>query len=63
MSELTLAGAADQDLKLREGGSAGAERLGRRLLVALSGGVLLLVSWISSLLGSHQQVAQIPAAL
>jgi Cd2+/Zn2+-exporting ATPase len=63
MSELTLAGAPDQDLKLREAGSAGAEGLERRLLVALSGGVLLLVSWISSLLGHHQQVAQIPAAL
>lgn len=63
MSELTLAGAPDQDLKIREAGSEGAERLERRLFVALTGGVLLLVSWISELLGAHEQVAQIPAAL
>jgi Cd2+/Zn2+-exporting ATPase len=63
MSELTVAGAPDQEMKLREAGSAGAERLERRLFVALAGGVLLAVSWISSLLGAHEQVAQIPAAL
>src|SRR3954471_11131307 len=63
MSELTVAGAPDQEMKLREAGSAGAERLERRLFVALAGGVLLAVSWISALLGAHPQVAQIPAAL
>jgi cation transport ATPase len=63
MSELTVAGAPDQETKLREAGSAGAERLERRLFVALAGGVLLTVSWISGLLGAHEQVAQIPAAL
>ncbi|MHC5023683.1 MAG: heavy metal translocating P-type ATPase [Planctomycetota bacterium] len=61
MSELTVAGAPDQDQQLREVGSAGAEQLERRLIVALGGGVLLAGSWISSLLGHHDQVAQIPA--
>src|SRR5436190_2260477 len=63
MSELTLAGAPDQDRKLREAGSAGAERLERRLFVALAGGMLLAASWLSGLLGAHEQVAQIPAAI
>jgi cation transport ATPase len=63
MSELTVAGAPDQELKLREAGSEGAERLERRLVVALFGGMLLLVSWISKLLGVYEQVHQIPAAL
>lgn len=60
MSELTVAGAPDQEQRLREGG--GAERLERRLVIALAGGVLLLVSWIASLF-AHPQVAQIPAAI
>lgn len=41
----------------------GALKLERRLLVALGGGVLLAVSWISSLLGAHELASQIPAAL
>lgn len=45
------------------GGAAGAERLERRLVVALAGGMLLAVSWIVTLLGWHDQVAKIPAAL
>ncbi len=62
MSELTVAGAADEELKLREG-AQGAERLERRLTIALAGGVLLAASWIAQLLGVHEQVAQIPAAI
>ena len=50
MSELTVAGAPDQDQELREN-VAGAERLERRLFVALIGGVLLAVSWLVSMLG------------
>ena len=41
----------------------GAMKLERRLLVALGGGVLLAVSWISSLLGAHELASHIPAAL
>jgi len=63
MSELTVAGAPEQDVKLRETGSEGADRLERRLFIALLGGVLLAVAWISHLLGAHHQVSQIPAAL
>jgi Cd2+/Zn2+-exporting ATPase len=63
MSELTVAGASEQDLQLREAASQGAEGLERRLTIALAGGVLLAVSWIARLLGAHQQVAQIPAAI
>ncbi len=63
MSELTIAGAPDQDRKLREAGSEGAERLERHLFIALIGGVLLAASWISRMLGVHEQVAQIPAAI
>lgn len=61
MSELTLAGAADQDRKIREAGTKGAEKLERQLFIALVGGVLLLVSWIGSMIGLTDQVAQIPA--
>ena len=63
MSELTVAGAAEQDIELREAASHGAEGLERRLTVALAGGVLLASSWIARLLGAHDQVAQVPAAL
>ena len=63
MSELTVAGAADQDLQLREAASHGAEGLERRLTIALAGGVLLAASWIARLADAHDQIAQIPAAL
>ncbi|MHC4948525.1 MAG: heavy metal translocating P-type ATPase [Planctomycetota bacterium] len=63
MSELTVAGAPDQDTMLRESGSAGAERLERRLVIALAGGVLLAVSGICRLADFHEQVCQIPAAV
>ncbi len=64
MSELTVAGAAEEELQLRESGDArGAERLERRLAIALAGGVLLAASWLARLLDAHPQVAQIPAAL
>ena len=60
MSELTVAGAPEEDLQMRE--AEGAERLERRMTVALGGGVLLAASWIARLLDLHPQVAQIPAA-
>ena len=41
----------------------GAQRLERRLLIALSGGVLLAVSWIGHLLGAHTLVSEIPASI
>jgi Cd2+/Zn2+-exporting ATPase len=64
MSELTVAGASDEEQILRESGPGGAERLERRLFIALVGGVLLLVSWIMSLVPDwHDQLAQIPAAI
>ena len=63
MSELTVAGAPEQELKLREAGSEGGERLERRLFIALTGGVLLAASSLSHWLGVHPQAAQIPAAL
>jgi heavy metal translocating P-type ATPase len=64
MSELTVAGAPDQDEQLREQEmSGGAERLERRLFVALIGGVLLGVSWLMRMVGAHEQVASIPAAV
>ncbi len=63
MSELTVAGAPEQDLELREAARHGAEGLERRLTIALAGGVLLAVAWIARLLDAHTQVAQIPAAM
>ncbi|MCH8005691.1 MAG: cadmium-translocating P-type ATPase [Planctomycetes bacterium] len=63
MSELSVAGVPEQELELRDADSRGAERLERRLTVALAGGVLLAVSWIAGRAGAHPQVAQIPAAL
>ncbi|MHC5005191.1 MAG: hypothetical protein ACYTJ0_18960, partial [Planctomycetota bacterium] len=59
MSELMVAGATEEELSVRE---AGAETLERRLFIALAGGVLLAVSWLSRLLGVHPEVAQLPAA-
>ena len=41
----------------------GARRLERRLFIALAGGVLLLVSAISSWLGVHEQVHKLPAEI
>jgi len=63
MSELTVAGAAEQDEKLREATSHGGERQERGLFVALIGAMLLAISWLISMLGWHEQVAQIPAAV
>ena len=45
------------------GAMEGARMLERRLLVALGGGVLLAVSWIGHLLGSHPLISQMPAAM
>ncbi len=63
MSELTLAGAPDQDLKLRQSGADGAEKLERHLFVALLGGVLLLSAWIAGLSGVHEDSVFLPAVL
>jgi heavy metal translocating P-type ATPase len=63
MSELTVAGASEQDMRLREAATHGAEGLERRLTIALGGGVLLAASWLVKLSGAHPHVAQIPAAL
>ena len=46
-----------------EGAMEGAQRLERRLLIALGGGVLLAVSWLGHLLGAHQLISEIPAAI
>lgn len=62
MSDLTVAGVQEQDVDLG-GDAGGAQKLERRLFVALAGGVLLLVSFVAKWLGHHEQVAQIPAAL
>ncbi len=63
MSELTVAGAMDEDRDLRDFSTEGAESLERKLFVALIGGVLLLISVISRWLGGQEQVAQLPAAI
>ena len=47
----------------QSGAMEGARRLERRLLIALSGGVLLAVSWIGHLLGAHTLVSEIPASI
>ncbi|MFK7961365.1 MAG: heavy metal translocating P-type ATPase [Phycisphaerales bacterium] len=64
MSQLTAdpGALAPQTPALVAEGDAGAEKLERRLFVALLGGMLLLVSWITGLLGWHEQVVSIPAA-
>ncbi|MEE2819817.1 MAG: heavy metal translocating P-type ATPase [Planctomycetota bacterium] len=46
-----------------EGAMEGAQRLERRLLIALGGGVLLAVSWLGHLLGAHHLISEIPAAV
>ncbi len=47
----------------QSGAMEGAQRLERRLLIALSGGVLLAVSWIGHILGAHTLVSEIPASI
>jgi len=63
MSDLTLAGASSSDRDRNELGIGGAERLERRLFIALVGGVLLGASWIAGMLGMHEQIARLPAAI
>lgn len=63
MSELTVAGAVQDERDLREFNLTGAESLERKLFVALIGGVLLLISVVSRWLGGQEQVAQLPAAV
>lgn len=62
MSELTVAGAPEEDKHLEETGQ-GVERVERKLVIALGGGVLLLTSVLATAFGSPEQVAQIPAAI
>ncbi|MHC5114920.1 MAG: heavy metal translocating P-type ATPase [Planctomycetota bacterium] len=63
MSDLTVAGAPEEVQLLKDATEPqGAERLERRLVVALLGGLLLAVSWLITMFGWHPQVAQIPAA-
>jgi Cd2+/Zn2+-exporting ATPase len=61
MSELTVAGSPELNEPLGDG--AGAVKLERRLLVALAGGVLLVTSWILTMVGVHDQIATIPAVV
>ena len=67
MSTAPVAGMSPADPSSRPGAEAlasGASRLERRLVVALSGGMLLLVSWLASaLFGFAENVAQVPAAI
>jgi Cd2+/Zn2+-exporting ATPase len=67
MAEITVSDAPEgdtQDPTAQPGVEMdGAQRLERRLLIALSGGVLLAVSWIGALLGSHTLISHIPAAI
>lgn len=62
MSDLTIAGVSTEEVALATD-TLGAQKLERRLFIALAGGVLLLVSLISRWLGQHEQIAQIPAFL
>ncbi|MCH8823873.1 MAG: cation-translocating P-type ATPase [Planctomycetes bacterium] len=62
MSDLTIAGVSTEEVALATD-TLGAQRLERRLFIALAGGVLLIVSLIARWLGQHEQIAQIPAAL
>ncbi|MCP3905661.1 MAG: cadmium-translocating P-type ATPase [Planctomycetes bacterium] len=64
MSDLTVAGAPQEVELLKQATERqGAERLERRLIIALVGGLLLAVSWLVMMLGWHRQIAQIPAAI
>ena len=61
MSELTV-GARPEEQLVKDT-SHGAERLERRLIVALSGAVFLIVSVILMVAGAHTDVYQIPAMI
>ncbi len=61
MSELTVTTRPEEELV--KDTSHGAERLERRLFIALMGGVLLAVSVIMNLAGTHPDVYQLPAML
>lgn len=64
MSELTVAGGSVNNLEIADASTSGAERLERRLFVALAGGVLLAVSLIMmTMTGAHETVYQLPAML
>lgn len=63
MSELTAAAGRNVTADQLDLSSSGAAKLERRLFVALMGGVLLAVSVIMYLLGSHADIYQIPAGI
>jgi heavy metal translocating P-type ATPase len=62
MSELTVAGAPEEDRKLRESLGGGRE-LERRLVIALGGAVLLCTSVLAKTFGAHPIVADMPATV
>lgn len=61
MSELSVAGGSLKNMDVNQAEPGGAERLERRLLIALGGGVLLVVSLIMLLVGDHPDKHQLPA--
>ena len=63
MSEMAISESNNEINPSIEGAMEGAQRLERRLLIALGGGVLLAVSWLGHLLGAHQLISEIPAAI
>ncbi len=63
MSEMAISEPNNEVNASFDGAMEGAQRLERRLLIALGGGVLLAVSWIGHLLGAHHLISEIPAAI
>ncbi|MCZ6836134.1 MAG: cation-translocating P-type ATPase, partial [Planctomycetota bacterium] len=63
MSDLSIASTSIPDLTLNKDISSEAEGVERKLFIALAGGILLAVSWLSGVLGAHEQIAEIPAAI
>ena len=63
MSEMAISEPNNDVNASFDGAMEGAQRLERRLLIALGGGVLLAVSWLGHLLGAHRLISEIPAAV
>lgn len=64
MSELSVAGGSLKNINVADTSESGAERLERRLFVALAGGVLLAVSLIMmTMTNAHETVYQMPAMI
>ena len=63
MSEMAISEPNNDVNASFDGAMEGAQRLERRLLIALGGGVLLAVSWLGHLLGAHHLISEIPAAV